>query len=167
LEKGNLFSPCFEIWGVTLTAQLSMLKGTIFLSHLSCISQLYRTCFINCFFFRIAAEKELLVLEHRKALDTQEGITAALKDQLMQAERRHGQELKEVQAAAEAKLDESLKDSTDASAQLQKELEEETRLRTEAQARIATLTTDQAKYDRLVVQADALAFSKFLSFLFS
>jgi hypothetical protein len=134
---------------------------------LSCISQLYQICFINFLFFRIAVEKEQLVLEHRKALDTQESITVALKDQLMQAELRHGRELKEVQAAAEAKFDESLKDSTDASAQLRKELEEETRLRTEAQARIATMTTDQAEYDRLVVQADALAFSKFLSFIFA
>jgi hypothetical protein len=84
----------------------------------------------------------------------------------MQAELRHDRELKEAQADAEAKLDESLKDYTDASSQLQKELEEETRLWKEAQARNATLTSDQAEYDRLVIQADTLAFSKPL-FLFS
>jgi predicted aminopeptidase len=77
----------------------------------------------------------------------------------MQAELRHGRELKEAQAAAEAKLDESLKDFTNASAVLRTQLEEETRVRKEAQDRIATLTADQAEYDRLVMQADALALS--------
>jgi hypothetical protein len=38
--------------------------------------------------------------------------------------------------------------------------EEETRARQEAQARITALTTDQAEYDRLVMQADQLALSK-------
>ena len=83
----------------------------------------------------------------------------------MEAELRHSRELKDAQAAAEAKLDESLKEFSDASAQLRKELEEESRLRKEAQDRNATLTSDQAEYDRLVVQADALALSK--SFFFS
>jgi hypothetical protein len=69
-------------------------------------------------------------------------------------------ELKEAQAAAEAKLDESLKDFTDSSAQLRMVLEEETRARKEAEARITALTTDQAEYDRLVMQADQLALSK-------
>jgi hypothetical protein len=78
----------------------------------------------------------------------------------MQAELRHAQELKDAQAAAETKMDELLKEFTDASAVLRAELEEETRARKEAQDRIATLTTDQAEYDRLVMQADALAFSK-------
>ena len=81
----------------------------------------------------------------------------------MQAELRQAQELKDAQAAAEAKLDESLKDFSDASAQLRKELEEESRLRKEAQDRNATLTTDQAEYDRLVIQADTLALSKSFS----
>nr|XP_051222671.1 uncharacterized protein LOC127340918 [Lolium perenne] len=40
-------------------------------------------------------------------------------------------------------------------------MEEETRLRKEAQARNATLTTDQVEYDRLVVQADTLALNLF------
>nr|XP_051210782.1 uncharacterized protein LOC127328206 [Lolium perenne] len=107
-------------------------------------------------------EKEQLVLEHRKALDAQENVFAGLKDQLMQAELRHARELKEAQTAAEAKLDKSLRDFTDASTQLRKELEEESRLRKEAQHRNATLTSDQAEYDRLVIQADALALKLFL-----
>jgi t-SNARE complex subunit (syntaxin) len=117
-------------------------------------------------FFRITAEKEQLVLEHRKALDAQENISTELKDKLVQAELRHSRELKDTQAVAEAKLDESLKDFSDASAQLRKELEEESRLLKEARDRNAVLTSDQAKYDRLVIQADTLAFSKslFLSF---
>ncbi|KAK1620861.1 hypothetical protein QYE76_026378 [Lolium multiflorum] len=102
-----------------------------------------------------------LVLEHRKALDAQEKISSELKDKLTQAELRHAQELKDAQAAAETKLDETLKEFTDASAVLRAELEEETRARKEAQDRIATLTTDQAEYDRLVMQADALALKLF------
>ena len=108
--------------------------------------------FLLTFLFRIPAEKEQLVLEHHKALDAQETISAALKDQLVQAELRHDRELKEAQAAAEAKLDESLKEFTNSSEVLRTELEEETRARKEAQDRIATLTTDQAEYDRLVMQ---------------
>jgi t-SNARE complex subunit (syntaxin) len=84
----------------------------------------------------------------------------------MQAELRHSRELKEAQAAAEAKLDESLKDFSDASAQLRKQLEEESRLLKEARDRNAVLTSDQAEYDWLVIQADALAFSKPLFFSF-
>ena len=83
----------------------------------------------------------------------------------MQAELRHAQELKEAQAAAEAKLNESLNEFTHSSAVLRAELEEESRARKEAQDRNATLATDQAEYDRLVIQADALALSK--SFFFS
>ncbi|KAK1665328.1 hypothetical protein QYE76_053487 [Lolium multiflorum] len=105
----------------------------------------------------LKAEQERLVLEHRKALDAQEKTSVELKNALMQAELRHAQELKDAQAAAEAKLDESLKDFTDASAQLRKELEEESRLLKEARDRNAVLTSDQAEYDRLVIQVDALA----------
>jgi hypothetical protein len=148
-----------------LSAQLSALKGIIFLLVYLPFFKPAGFFFVNRLFFRITVEKEQLVLEHREALDAQENTSAALKDQLMQVELRHDRELKEALAAAEAKFDESLKDFTDASTQLRKELEEETRLRKEAQARIATLTTDQAEYDRLVIQADALAFSKPL-FLF-
>ncbi|KAK1686252.1 hypothetical protein QYE76_047100 [Lolium multiflorum] len=109
----------------------------------------------------LKAEKEQLAIEHRKAPDAPEKITAELKDKLMQAELRHAQELKDAHAAAEAKLDESLKEFTNASVVLRTELEEETRARKEAQDRIATLTTDQAEYDRLVMHADALAFKLF------
>nr|XP_051190483.1 uncharacterized protein LOC127303820 [Lolium perenne] len=105
----------------------------------------------------LKAEKEQLALEHRKALDAQRAITAALKDRLMEAELRHARELKKVQATTEAKLDESLKEYTNATAVLRTELEEETVARKAAQDRIATLNTDQAKYDRLVMQIDALA----------
>jgi hypothetical protein len=69
-------------------------------------------------FFRIAAEKEQLILQHRKALDAQEKISAELKDQLIQAELRHARELKEAQAAGEAKLDDTLKDFSYASGKL-------------------------------------------------
>nr|XP_051197131.1 uncharacterized protein LOC127310500 [Lolium perenne] len=109
----------------------------------------------------LKAEKEQLALEHRKALDAQEKISVELKDKLVQAELRHARELKEAQAAAETKLDESLKDFTDASAQLRKELEEESRLLKEAPDRNAVLTSDQAEYDRLVIQADTLALNPF------
>nr|XP_051209202.1 uncharacterized protein LOC127326372 [Lolium perenne] len=105
----------------------------------------------------LKAEKEQLAKEHQQALDAQEKISAELKDNLMQAELRHAQELKEAKAAAEAKLDESLNEFTNASAVLRAELEEETRARKEAQDRIATLTTDQGEYDRLIIQADTLA----------
>jgi t-SNARE complex subunit (syntaxin) len=93
-------------------------------------------------FFLITAEKERLILEHHKALDAQENISTGLKDQLMQAKLRHSRELRDAQAAAEAKLDESLKDFSDASARLWKELEEESQLLKEAQDRNATLTSD-------------------------
>ncbi|KAK1687203.1 hypothetical protein QYE76_048051 [Lolium multiflorum] len=115
-----------------LTAQLSALKGT-----------------------------EQLILEHRKAIDAQVKTCADLKNVLMQAETRHVRELQEAQAAAESKLDESLKEFTNSSAMLRAELEEETMARKAAQDRIATLTIDQAEYDRLVMQADALALQLF------
>ncbi|KAK1644138.1 hypothetical protein QYE76_061943 [Lolium multiflorum] len=90
----------------------------------------------------LKAEKEQLALEHRKALDAQQAITAALKDQLMEAELWHARELKEAQSAAEAKLDESLKEYTTATTMLRTELEEETVGRKAAQDWIATLNTD-------------------------
>nr|XP_051211524.1 uncharacterized protein LOC127329017 [Lolium perenne] len=107
------------------------------------------------------AEKERLALEHRKALDAQENISAELKDKLIQAELQHAREIKEAKAAGEAKLDEALKDFSDASGQLQKELEEETRLLKEAQVRNVTLASDQAEFDRLVIQTDELALKLF------
>jgi t-SNARE complex subunit (syntaxin) len=117
-------------------------------------------------FFRIIAEKEQLALEHRKALDAQEKIFVELKDKLIQAGLQHARELKDAQAAGEAKLDDALKDFSDASAQLQKELEEESRLLKETQDWNATLASDQAEFDRLVIQADELALSKFFFFPF-
>ncbi|KAK1608457.1 hypothetical protein QYE76_032130 [Lolium multiflorum] len=105
----------------------------------------------------LKAEKEQLVLKHREALSAQETISAGLKDELAQAELRHDRELKEAKAAAEAKLDETLKEFTDSTAVLRAELEEQTGAQKAAQERIATLTTDQTEYDRLVMQTDALA----------
>jgi t-SNARE complex subunit (syntaxin) len=83
-----------------------------------------------------------------------------VKEQAMQAELRHARELKEAKAAAEAKLDKTLKEYTDSTAVLRKELEEETAARKAAQDRIALLTADQTEYDRLVMQIDALACRK-------
>jgi hypothetical protein len=84
----------------------------------------------------------------------------------MESEVRHSQELKDAKAAAELKLDDTLKEFTNSSAVLRTELEEESKARKAAEERIAALTTDQAAYDQLVVQADALALSKsFFSFL--
>ncbi|KAM0924986.1 hypothetical protein ACQ4PT_004525 [Festuca glaucescens] len=105
----------------------------------------------------LKAEKEQLA----SALDAQEKISTELKEKLMQAELRHARELEDAQAAAETKLDETLKQYIDNNAVLRAELEEETVARKEAQDRIATLTADQAEYDRLVVQTDTLAFRLF------
>jgi hypothetical protein len=82
----------------------------------------------------------------------------------MQAELRHSQELKDAQAAAETKLDDSLKEYAHNSEVLRIELEEQSKARKAAEDRIATLTTDQAEYDRLVIQADTLALRKSLFF---
>ncbi|KAM0857521.1 hypothetical protein ACQ4PT_048426 [Festuca glaucescens] len=103
------------------------------------------------------AEKEQLA----STLGAQEKISAELKEKLTQAELQHARELEDAQAAAEAKLDETLKQYIDNNAVLRAELEEESVARKEAQDRIATLTADQAEYDRLVVQTDALAFRLF------
>nr|XP_051211448.1 uncharacterized protein LOC127328930 [Lolium perenne] len=94
----------------------------------------------------LKAEKEQLTTAHRE-----------VKEQAMPAELRHARELKEAKARAEAKLDETLKEYTDSTAVLRKELEEETAARKAAQDKIAQLTTDQTDYDRMVMQIDALA----------
>jgi hypothetical protein len=99
--------------------------------------------------FPDSAEKEQLTSAHRK-----------LKEQGMQAELRHARELKEAKAATEAKLDETLKEYTDSTAGLRKELEEEAAARKAAQDKIAQLTADQADYNKMVMQIDALACSK-------
>ncbi|KAK1613042.1 hypothetical protein QYE76_036715 [Lolium multiflorum] len=109
----------------------------------------------------LKAEKEQLAKEHQEALDAQRKVTAELKDKLMESEVRHSQELKDAKAAAELKLDDTLKEFTNSSAVLRTELEEESKARKAAEERIAALTTDQAAYDQLVVQADALAFKLF------
>jgi hypothetical protein len=68
--------------------------------------------------------------------------------------------MKEAKAAAEAKLDETLKEFSDSTAVLRVELEEHSGARKAAEDRIALLNAEQKEYDRLVVQTDALALSK-------
>nr|XP_051211248.1 uncharacterized protein LOC127328710 [Lolium perenne] len=98
----------------------------------------------------LQAEKEQLITVHRE-----------VKEQAMQAELRHARELKEAKAAAEAKLDESLKEYTNSTAVLRAEMEEETVARKATQDRLALLEAEQKEYDRLVVQTDALALRLF------
>ncbi|KAK1608515.1 hypothetical protein QYE76_032188 [Lolium multiflorum] len=81
----------------------------------------------------LQAEKEQLIRDHRKALDTQEIVSRGLKDQVIQAGLRHDKELKDAKAAAEAKLNELLEDSTNSSAVLRAELEEESKARKAAE----------------------------------
>ncbi|KAK1610957.1 hypothetical protein QYE76_034630 [Lolium multiflorum] len=102
----------------------------------------------------LKAEKEQLAKEHQEALDAQRKVTAELKDKLMESEVRHSQELKDAKAAAELKLVHN-------SEVLRTELEEQSKARKAAEERIAALTTDQAAYDQLVLQADALALKLF------
>jgi chromosome segregation ATPase len=110
--------------------------------------------------FRIPAEKEQLAAEHHKV----RSLVGELKEELVQAELRHDRERKEAKAAAEAKLDETLKECADSTAVLRAELEEESGARKAAQDRIALLEAEQKEYDRLVLQTDALALRKFLFF---
>jgi septal ring factor EnvC (AmiA/AmiB activator) len=100
-------------------------------------------------FFRISAEKEQLTTAHRE-----------MKEHAMDAELRHARKLQKAKATAEAKLDETLKEYTDSTAGLRKELEEEAAARKAAQDKIAQLTADQADYDQMVMQINALACSK-------
>ncbi|KAK1629082.1 hypothetical protein QYE76_003397 [Lolium multiflorum] len=97
-------------------------------------------------FFRISAEKEQVTTAHSE-----------MKEHAMDAELRHARELQKAKATAEAKLDETLKEYTDSTAGLRKELEEEAAARKAAQDKIAQLTADQADYDKMVMQIDALA----------
>nr|XP_051196652.1 uncharacterized protein LOC127309985 [Lolium perenne] len=99
----------------------------------------------------LQAEKEQLVQTHRKTLDAQRVAFVKLKEELVQAELRHDRERKEAKAAAEAKLDETLKECADSTAVLRAELEEESGARKAAQGRIALLEAEQKEYDRLVV----------------
>ncbi|KAK1604939.1 hypothetical protein QYE76_028612 [Lolium multiflorum] len=98
----------------------------------------------------LQAEKEQLIIAHRE-----------VKEQAMQAELRHAWELTEAKAAAEAKLDESLKEYTNSTTVLRAEMEEETMARKAAQDRLALLEVEQKEYDRLVLQTDALALRLF------
>jgi t-SNARE complex subunit (syntaxin) len=86
-----------------------------------------------------------------------------VKEQAIQAGLRHARELEEAQAAADAKLAESLEEYTNNTAVLRAELEEESKARKAAEHRIELMTTDHREYDRLVMQIDALALSKPLS----
>ncbi|KAK1617042.1 hypothetical protein QYE76_022559 [Lolium multiflorum] len=109
----------------------------------------------------LQAEKEQLIQSHRKALGAQEVISAQLKEKLVQTELWHDQERKNAKAAAESKLDETLKEFTDSTAVLRAELEEHSGARKAAEDRIALLNVEQKEYDQLVVQTDALAFRLF------
>jgi hypothetical protein len=75
--------------------------------------------------------------------------------------------MKDAKAAAEAKLDEFLEESTNSNAVLRAELEEESKARKAAEGRVALLTAEQKEYDRVVLQTDALALRKSFSFLSS
>nr|XP_051209010.1 uncharacterized protein LOC127326187 [Lolium perenne] len=109
----------------------------------------------------LQAEKEQLILDHRKALDAQELVSRGLKDQAIQAGLRHDQELKDAKAAHEAKLADVLEDSTNSNAVLRAELEEVSKARKAAEDQVALLTGEQKEYDQLVMQTDALAFRLF------
>jgi ABC-type multidrug transport system fused ATPase/permease subunit len=106
-------------------------------------------------FFRTTAENEQLITAHRE-----------VKEQATQAGLRHARELEDAQAAAEAKLAESLEEYTNNTAVLRTELEEESKARKAAEDQVALLTGEQKEYDQLVMQTDALALSKFFLFLF-
>nr|XP_051229460.1 uncharacterized protein LOC127347295 [Lolium perenne] len=99
--------------------------------------------------FKTLGEKEQLIQEHRKALDAQELISSGLKDQLIQFGLRHDQEMKDAKAAAEAKLNEVLEDSTNSTAVLRLELEEGGKARKAAEDQAALLEAEQKEYDQL------------------
>nr|XP_051213706.1 uncharacterized protein LOC127331570 [Lolium perenne] len=105
----------------------------------------------------LQAEKEQLAAEHHKV----KNLVGELKEKLVQAELRHDKERKEAKAAAEAKLDETLKECADSTAVLRAELEVESGARKAAQDWIALLEAEQKEYDRLVLQTDALALRLF------
>ena len=69
-----------------------------------------------------------MALEHQNALAAQQNNAAELKDQLVQARLQHEQALKEAKAAGDGKVEEVWKEFAEATAQLRKELEEETGL---------------------------------------
>ena len=67
-----------------------------------------------------------MALEHQSALAAQRSNAAELKDQLVQTKLQHERALKEAKAAGDGKVEEARKEFADATAQLRKELEEET-----------------------------------------
>ncbi|KAK1614143.1 hypothetical protein QYE76_019660 [Lolium multiflorum] len=93
---------------------------------------------------------------HSKCQAVPEATVKDLTDQLATLK-----ELKDAKAATELKLDDTLKEFAHNSEVLRLELEEQSKARKAAEERIAALTTDQAAYDQLVVQADALALKLF------
>ncbi|KAM0890762.1 hypothetical protein ACQ4PT_026848 [Festuca glaucescens] len=107
------------------------------------------------------AEKEKLALEHHNALQAQRNNTAELKDKLIQAEVRHAQVLKEVKTAGEAEVEKARKEFAEATGQLRKELEEGAKLLKQVQDRNADLLSDQAEFDRMVIQTDEHALKLF------
>nr|XP_051205457.1 uncharacterized protein LOC127319526 [Lolium perenne] len=109
----------------------------------------------------LQGEKEQFIREHRKALDAQELISRGLKDQLIQFGLRHDQEMKDAKAAAEAKLNEVLEDSTNSTAVLRSELEKGGKARKAAEDQAALLEAEQKEYDQLVMHTDALALRLF------
>jgi septal ring factor EnvC (AmiA/AmiB activator) len=72
--------------------------------------------------------------------------------------------LKEAIAAGNAKVEETRKEFADVTAQLQKELEEETGLLQQVLDQNAELTARQAELDRMVSDTDAQALSKCIFF---
>jgi hypothetical protein len=98
------------------------------------------------------------------ALNAQETYAKGLKDQLIQFGLQCDKELKEAEAAAEARLKEALDDASNSTAVLRAELEEAAKGRKAAEERLGLLEADQKGYDLLVVQTDALAKRKCFSF---
>ncbi|KAK1682770.1 hypothetical protein QYE76_043618 [Lolium multiflorum] len=109
----------------------------------------------------LQTEKEQLIRKHQEALDAQKEISRQLKEQAIQAGLRHDEEMRDARAAAEAKLAEVLEDSSNSSAVLRAELEEEKKARKAAEHHIELMTTDHKEFDRLAMQIDALALKHF------
>ncbi|KAK1627557.1 hypothetical protein QYE76_001872 [Lolium multiflorum] len=84
-----------------------------------------------------------------------------LKEQAIQAGLRHDEEMRDAKAAAEAKLAEVLEDSSNSSAVLRAELEEEKKAWKAAEQHIEIMTTDHKEFDRLAMHIDALALRHF------
>jgi dihydroorotase-like cyclic amidohydrolase len=116
--------------------------------------------------FRVPEKKDQLIRQHQEDLSAQKASYKELKDQLIQLGLDHAKALKAAESAAEAKLHEALEDAGNANVVLQAELEEAAKARKAAEDQAARLEAEQKEYDLLVTQTDALAFRKFLFFLF-